>query len=140
MTLLVSQVEALKGNMPFPFIHEFEGSLHYGELAKQSLVENETAHISDIYVQEGKAVEKVTITFCTESDIISFLSFEKRFVLAGLLHEQSADLPKRKLFHKKRKQATPLPNYSERLGKSYTDTISLLRIHAARKIQETVTL
>lgn len=142
MTLLVSQVEALKGDMEFPFIHEFEDSLHYGEIVKQVLVTNNTDFTSDIYAQDGKAKEKLTITFRDEFDIIAYLTFEQRFVTAELVRGHLSNLPKKRRFRKAVAMGEPEMN-AERLNSSYSAVITLLLARAEKveaEIQETVTL
>ena len=138
MTLLVSQTEALKGELKFPFVHDFQGSLHYGELAKQVLTKNEVPHVSDIYVQDGKAAETVTITFLDVEQVVAFLAFEKRYVTAELRKEELSNLPKKRLFKRTAKHSNGASH--SRLSKSYADVISMLTSSVEKKIKETVKL
>jgi hypothetical protein len=130
MTLLVSQVEALHGDIEYPFEHSFTENLHYTGLAKSVLDTAKIHYASEFSVADGKAYETLDMTF---------ISVEQRYMVAEA-RKTLAATPKPSLFHRSRTVHVNSDTVVQQLIASYTRVIQMLDVRKKTELSQAVTL
>jgi hypothetical protein len=139
MTLLVSQVEALHGDIEYPFEHSFTENLYYAGLAKSVLDTAKIRYASEFSVAEGKAYETLDMTFVSVEQVYTFLLFEQRYMVAEARKALTA-IPKPSLFRRSRTVHVNSDAVVQQLITSYTRVIQILDVRKKTELSQAVTL
>lgn len=139
MTLLVSQVEALHGDVEYPFEHSFTENLHYTGLAKTTLEAAKIQYDSEFSVVEGKAYETLDVMFTSVEQVYTFLLFEQRYMIAETRKALTTP-PKPSLFRRSRTVQVDSDAVIQQLISSYTHVIQMLDVRKTVTPSQAVTL
>ena len=139
MTLLVSQVEALHGDIEYPFEHSFTENLHYTGLAKSTLDAANIQYDSEFSVANGTAFETLDMTFVSVEQAYTFLLFEQRYMVAEARKALTAP-SKPSLFRRSRTVHVDSDAVVQQLIASYTRIIQMLDVHQNTELPQAVTL
>ncbi len=96
MTWLISLIESAASEIELPYLYHQNFALHHSQLAADELERNNVPHLSEYTSVDGELGKRFTISFQTTQQMVSYLNFESRVVIAQQMAALADTKPNRK--------------------------------------------